>query len=329
MLRPLFALTLAAGLAPAAGTQTPPPRLSLPIACVVGRTCEVQNYVDRDVGPGVRDYRCAARTYQDHSGVDIRLADMAAQRRGVNVLAAAPGRVARLRDGVVERVIGQPGVADVNSQECGNGVVIDHGDGWETQYCHMARGSVVVTEGQRVAAGAPLGRVGLSGKTEFPHVHLTVRHGTTAVDPFAPVADGPADTTGCRAQAGLWTPAAAAQLAYRRGQVLNAGFTDSQVGMVQVENGGLPPATRGSPWLVFYVRAIGLEAGDETELELKGPSGAVLARARQPKPYRAQDLRLVGKRMPPTGWPAGVYSGDYRVWRAGKVALSRHVEVIL
>ncbi|MDP3767388.1 MAG: M23 family peptidase, partial [Dehalococcoidia bacterium] len=58
MFRPILALALAAGLAPAAATQTPPPELSLPIACTIGRTCELQNHVDRDPGPGARDYRC-------------------------------------------------------------------------------------------------------------------------------------------------------------------------------------------------------------------------------------------------------------------------------
>jgi hypothetical protein len=326
--RPVLALAFAAGLAPAAATQTAPPSLSFPLACTLGRTCEIQHYVDRDPGPGTRDYRCGPQTYQGHSGIDIRLKDMAAQRRGVSVLTAAPGRVVRLRDGVAERVIGQPGVADVNAQECGNGVVIDHGGGWETQYCHMAKDSIVVKVGQPVVAGTPLGRVGLSGKTEFPHLHLTVRHGSEVVDPFAPDSSDPAS---CRAQPGLWTAQAKAQMSYHAGQVLNAGFTDRQVSMNDVENGGLPAATAAAPWLIFYVRATGLLAGDAAELELKGPGGAVLAKARQPalRNWRAQDLRLIGKRKPPTGWAPGLYTGDYRVWRQGKVALSQHLEVRL
>jgi hypothetical protein len=58
-------------------------RFSLPIACEVGLTCEVKNYVYRDQSIVAKDYVCGSATYNDHSGVDFRVLDMAAQRRGV------------------------------------------------------------------------------------------------------------------------------------------------------------------------------------------------------------------------------------------------------
>lgn len=319
---------VAAALVPSAASAPGQPALSFPLACELGRTCEIQHYVDRDPGPGTRDYRCGLQTYEKHTGVDIRLPDMAAQRRGVNVLAAAAGTVVRLRDGVQDVSIRAPGAPSVANQECGNGVVIDHGNGWETQYCHLARGSIVVKQGDKVAAGAPLARVGLSGNTEFPHLHLTVRHAGQIVDPFAPDMSNPG---ACAAQAGLWTPQALARMTYRAGVVLNAGFTDAQITMADLENGGLRAATPTSPLLVAYVRAIALQPGDSVELDLKGPDGASLARTRgQPlQRWRAQDFVLVGKRRPATGWPRGRYVADYRVWRAGRVAVSRQLEIRL
>lgn len=325
----LAAAGLSLGLAASTASGAPgTPALSFPLACEPGKTCEVQHYVDRDPGPGTRDYRCGLQTYDTHNGVDIRLPDMAAQRRGVAVLAAAAGRVTRLRDGVQDVSIRAPGAPPVTNQECGNGVVIDHGNGWETQYCHLARGSISVKIGDPVAAGTVIARVGLSGNTEFPHLHLTVRHAGQIIDPFAP---NPAESKSCGGQASLWTAQAQAKMPYRSGAVLNAGFADTQVTMAQVEEGAVPRMAGDPPLLVVYVRAIALLPGDEVELELKGPDGRSLARHRGPplQRWRAQDFVLVGKRRPQTGWSHGVYTADYRVWRGDKVALSRRVEARL
>ena len=148
--------------------------LRLPINCEIGVTCEVQNYVDLDPSSQARDYQCGSRTYDGHKGMDFRLPSLRAQRAGVNVLAAAPGRVLRVRDGVPDMSVRERGIGAVNGRECGNGVVVDHGEGWSTQYCHMAQGSLLVKPGDKVEASQPLGRVGLSGMTEYPHLHFAV-----------------------------------------------------------------------------------------------------------------------------------------------------------
>ncbi len=311
-------------IAPAALAAAPaPPTLELPIACAPGRTCEVQHYVDHDPGPGAKDYRCGAQTYEAHNGLDIRLPDMAAQRQGVAVLAAAAGRVARVRDGVADVSVRAAGAASVERLECGNGVAIDHGGGWETQYCHMAKGSIAVTAGQQVAVGARLGQVGLSGKTEYPHLHMTVRRDGRVVDPFAP--DLAPGACGAPTSASLWSARARTALPYRPGAVLNLGFSGGPVTMAQVEAGDVGRPALDSPYLVAYGRAIALVAGDVLEMRLTGPAGAVLAQARQPPmtQWRAQQLTYIGKKRPAAGWPAGVYIAEVRILRAGKPVASR------
>jgi hypothetical protein len=304
------------------------PKFALPLACEIGRSCEVQHYVDRDPGPGVLDYHCGHRTYQAHNGIDIRLLDMAAERSGVDVLAAAAGRVARLRDGVQDISIRAPGAPSVAGQECGNGVVVDHGDGWETQYCHVARGSVRVKVGDSVAAGQPLARVGLSGDTEFPHLHFTVRHAGQVIDPFAPDMANP---TACHAQpTTLWTAPALRQLAYKSGAVLNAGFSSGPVTMDSVEGGGLAGPGASTP-LVAYVRLIGLEAGDGIELAMTGPHGEALVQNQLAPLTAAKDqyLAYIGKKPPSGGWPHGAYSAEVRVRRAGAVAVTRRFSITI
>jgi murein DD-endopeptidase MepM/ murein hydrolase activator NlpD len=327
------ALLLAAAVSPAASRAAGAgPKLAFPLACQIGRSCEVQHYVDRDPGPGALDYRCGHRTYDKHNGIDIRLLDLAQQKRGVEVLAAAPGRVARLRDGAPDISIRTPGAPSVVGRECGNGVVIDHGDGWETQYCHMAQGSLRVKVGDAVKAGTPLGRVGLSGDTEFPHLHLTVRHAGQAIDPFAP--EGSAAGT-CSAQASLqgsmWTAEAARMLTYKPGAILNAGLAGEPVTNATIEAGGIAPPSQASPVVVAYMRVIEPQKGDELELTLRGPDGAVLATQRLAPLDRdkAQYFAFVGRKRPVAGWPAGRYLAELEVWRAGKVAMQKSVAATL
>lgn len=304
------------------------PRFAWPLACEVGRTCEVQNYVDRDPGPGVLDYRCGHRTYDGHTGVDIRLLNMAAQRTGVDVLAAAAGRVARLRDGVQDISIRAPGAPSVKGQECGNAVVVDHGDGWETQYCHLARGSVRVKTGDMVAAGQPIARVGLSGDTEFPHLHFWVRRNGQTIDPFAPDAVSPG---ACGGQPTLWNAGLAGAVAYKRGAVLNTGFATGLSTLEAVEAGAVPPPTAEAPALVGYVRLIGLEAGDVIRLRLLAPDGAVLVDSvQEPLDHdKAQWLSQAGRKRPLLGWPHGPYTAEVTVRRNDVTAIEGRWRVTL
>ena len=118
---PLAALVMLSSLGAARAapeTSAARPAFAFPLACQIGRTCEIQHYVDRDPGPAVRDYKCGRRSYNGHDGIDIRILDMAAQRASVAVLAAAPGRVARLRDGVADVSIRAAGAPSVTGQEC-------------------------------------------------------------------------------------------------------------------------------------------------------------------------------------------------------------------
>lgn len=324
----LAAILLLGACGPASGRAAPqPPRLALPVACEIGRTCELQSYVDRDPGPGARDYRCGGRTYDGHNGIDVRVLDLKAQQNGVEVLAAAPGKVLRLRDGVADISIRAIGAPDVAGQECGNGVVIDHGDGWTTQYCHLSRGSLRVKPGDAVAAGQPIGRVGLSGNTEFPHLHMTVRQGRQVVDPFAPSGDA----ASCEPHGSLWEAATARQLRYKAGAILNAGFAGAPVTLAAIETGELAPVTTSAQALVAYMRAIGLEKGDELELVLTGPGGAQLLTHRLPPLDRdkAQFFAMAGRKRPPAGWPSGRYEADLRVHRDGKPVLQRRVAITL
>ncbi|HZZ70349.1 MAG TPA: M23 family metallopeptidase [Phenylobacterium sp.] len=320
-------LCAALGLSHAGHTQGDAPKLAFPMACEIGRSCEIQHYVDRDPGPGLLDYRCGHRTEPQHDGVDIRLLDMVAQRAGVDVLAAVPGRVVAVRDGVPDISIRAPNAPSIAGRMCGNRVAIGFGRGWILDYCHLAQGSLKVKVGDLVTTGQPLARVGLSGDTEFPHLHFSVRHDNLVVDPFAP-----AVLTGCGTQgAPLWTPAAASLMAYKRGVVLNAGFSSAMVDDAAIENRAISAVDPAAPILVAYARLIGLEQGDVIAIAIEGPDGKAIATGTLPPLASNRDqvpAQLAHKR-PPQGWARGVYTGVLQVRRAGTVALAHRWQITL
>jgi hypothetical protein len=302
-----------------------PFEMKLPLACDIGATCFVQNYVDRDPSPNARDYQCGSLTYDGHNGTDFRLPTMAAQRAGVNVLAAADGQVLRARDGMPSVSIRDANAPAIDGRECGNGMVIAHGDGWETQYCHMEQGSLRMKGGERVVAGQAIGRVGLSGRTEFPHLHLTVRQAGMVIDPFAYGA--PAES--CGGGRSLWKASDQPGLAYRPRAVLNAGFAAGPVTMEQIESGEIGAISKEALAIVGFVRAIGLRSGDVQRLSIKLPGGQILAeRTEQPLDRnRAQVMLFIGKPRPPAGWPSGAYEASYAVLEKGTVVLERRFAV--
>ncbi|WP_309350043.1 M23 family metallopeptidase [Telmatospirillum sp.] len=61
-------------------------------------------------------------------------------------------------------------------------VEIEHGMGLHTRYAHLSK--VLVTVGQHISRGAPLGLVGETGRTTGPHLHYEVRMGDQATNPM-------------------------------------------------------------------------------------------------------------------------------------------------
>lgn len=116
-----------------------------------------------EVDPYGWRYSEARQLWRMHAGQDL------IAPAGTVVLAMLPGRVvlAEERDGY------------------GLTLVLDHGGGWQSLYAHLQHTPLLV--GTWVAAGAPIGQVGLSGRATTAHLHVELRRrtaqGLMAVNP--------------------------------------------------------------------------------------------------------------------------------------------------
>lgn len=321
----LIALAVAAAAVAAVLVARPAaaeaPRLELPIGCKVGEDCFVQNYVDQDPGPGRRDHACGPLTYDGHDGTDIRLPDYVAMEKGVPVLAAAPGVVTALRDGMDDvnmNIVGREKLMKVGG---GNVVILDHGDGWQTMYLHMKRGSIAVHKGQRVEAGQRLGLVGLSGLTEFPHVHFGVRHDGKPVDPFV----GEVPFTACgQPRAPLWSEAAAGELVYRPTAGLGAGFAVRTPEAEAARRGehAAEALPTDAPLLVMWADLMGVRAGDRQRVRIEAADGRVLFDHTSAVPAdKVAWFAYQGLKRPAGGWPKGPYRGTVTLTRGSETVV--------
>lgn len=335
------AIFCAGGLA-ANGQESPPQRppiLELPIVCGDDNPCVIQNYADADNGPAARDAACGAATYDGHKGVDFRLPSLAAADAGVPVLAAADGVVLRIRTNEPDRrfVEGEPDFG--GPKPCGNGLVIDHGGGWTTQYCHLRQNGVTARPGDKVAAGDMIGLVGSSGDAAFAHLHIAVRFKGDVVDPF----DWRSDSRDCRPTreasplnlirgAGLWSDMARDRLDRDAQSILAIGFSSAPVTTDMLERqdvNSLSP-TPTADAMVAFARLMNVRRGDRIRIEASGPAGYSVRHESEPLARaKATFVAYAGVRRKAAAWPAGEYTATAALIRAGEVVETRAARLTL
>lgn len=301
--------------------------LGWPVACTLGSDCFIQNFADHDASPAARDFTCAPHSYNGHDGTDIRLRNLAAMRGRVAVKAVADGVVSGTRNHVADASIRDANAPNNTGRECGNGVRITHADGYVSQSCHLMKGSITVRTGQAVKAGDVIGAIGLSGQTEFPHLHLGVWKDAIKMDPFT----GRAVNSPCNpllAVKGLW----ARPIAYQPTALLNDGFATvaPDANAMRDTPASLATIAADAPAFLYWVEVMNLRAGDVLTLRITAPDGSVFAeKATTLDKAKATYFAFLGKKNSAGKLAAGSYQATVVLQRGSEkpVATTRGIEV--
>ncbi|WP_435869758.1 peptidoglycan DD-metalloendopeptidase family protein [Actinoplanes xinjiangensis] len=150
-----------------AGTLHPPTGTSGALPC---RAVSTMGWIQPVQAPIVSGFRTAERP--GHDGVDLGAA------RHTLIVAAAAGTVSRVRCNATDIRTGTDwgchrDGSPTLTRGCGWYVDITHPGNVMTRYCHM-NSPPLVSVGEQVAVGQPLGEVGSTGHSSGPHLHFEV-----------------------------------------------------------------------------------------------------------------------------------------------------------
>ena len=283
-------------------------QLQFPVKCQIDKDCWIINYVDDDPTVNWHDYKNGRETYEGHTGTDIAIKNISQMKQGVDVLAAESGFVVATRDEVPDKNALSQDLNQLQNIGCGNRVAIKHSGNFITDYCHMKKGSIKVKKGDFVLAGQKLGQIGMSGLTEFPHLHINVQKNNQFIDPFTGLERY---TKGVSAP--LWSAPVLKQLAYKPVVVYNVGVSNEIPTLLNIRNEKYKSNQVGadSNMIIVWVDMFHVEANDSVDILVKSPSGTAFIKEHIAiDKSNAKRFAFVGKKKPLTGFPKGNYKAQ-------------------
>ena len=289
---------------------------SMPIDCKINQTCWIMNYVDYAPDNGkATDMACLNRTYDTHKGTDFALLDEDTMQKGVAVLAPKEGTITKIRDGQVDQWPTKKQMDAIKEQrkECGNAILMDHGNDIQTIYCHLKKGSITVKPNQKVKAGEKIAEVGLSGLTEFPHLHFGIIKNKKVIDPFT----GLDNTQKCNsAKRSLWHKDI--NLSYEPFSIQSLGFTQNIPTLEAIEKNSSSPQNLSfeKDAIILWVVLLGMRKDDVIDITIKDPNNKILLTENiiQDK-NRIRQFYYIGKKIKSKNLPEGAYIGEVKVTR--------------
>ncbi len=292
-------------------------KLGLPVDCTVNQDCWVMNYVDFDLSDNnYTDPNCQSRTYDTHKGTDFAILDEKAMNNGVPVIAVKDGIIDRLRDGEDDTWKTTTDLDKIKQErkECGNAIMINHNDETKSIYCHLRQNSIIVEKGQNVKKGDILGMVGMSGFTEFPHLHYGLVKNKEIIDPFT----GRKSSSNCGLDniKPLWDKGL--NLSYQPFVIQSSGFsaTIPTLDHLGRDAASINQISLNDKNIVFWAILLGVRVDDVIQLTIYDANNKIYTTQEITQDRnRARQLYYIGKKINDQNLTAGAYTAQVKITR--------------
>jgi len=161
-----------------------------------------------------------------------------------------------------------------------------------------------------------LGLVGLSGNTEFPHLHFSVRFHGKIIDPVSGLGKG----SGCNnIKNSLWETTAGVALEYIATGILKLAFADQLPARKPYYEhlNAIKILSEDTNKIIFWSHVFGVHKGDRFTMQIISPDGEILANKEETiRTNQAQRLNMIGRQRKQSIWPTGTYKGSYILQRS-------------
>lgn len=310
-LTPLFFLLFLALPAPLRASE-----LVFPLLCQPGQSCWIIGYPDLNSAEGVaQDYACGPAAQDGDVFLRIGLPDAASISLHIPVVAAADGTVVDVTDGIPDLAIASRRQLKTGTPNCGNGVVIKHGGGVQTAYCHLREGRVFVKNGQKVRQGDIIGMAGQSGLATWPQLGFAVRTSGYFIDPVT----GSSPQEGCGFKPRTRFDLPTQFVSYQPAAIVSMGFANRAMtgdAMALGDATRFAVLNRDEGVINLWGMVLGIHPGDIIESRIRDPRGRTFFYERVVAETAQERLPInAGRARGYAAWRTGTYTGEITVTR--------------
>jgi hypothetical protein len=289
--------------------------MAFPLVCEPGLSCWIIGYPDVSRDHTGQDYACGPGAAPGDLFLRIGLANVSVIPRGVYVLAAGNGVVQDVSNDAADLVIASKAQLKTGASLCGNGIIINHGMGTQTAYCHLRKDSIRVKKGDRVVKGQVIAAAGQSGLATWPQLGFSIQKGGYFLDPVTGVS--PEEGCGLKPRPLIALPAPFME--YQPVSIVALGFSNAKAVEQRVVLGKEPRVAvidRMDKTINLWGMVLGLRKGDEIEVRMRDPRGRSFYFMKLTADQdRDRQLINVSRDRGYVGWRIGTYTGEVKVTR--------------